>query len=61
MLVLKQYDLLKYVYFICTDGAPVVLSPINGLVGKMLNCIPHLVSNHCIAHRSCLCVKDLSG
>ena len=60
MEVLKYHDLLKYIYFICTDGAPVMLSPVNGLVGLLTKEIPYLLSNHCIAHRSCLGAKDLT-
>ena len=31
--ILNQFDLMDKVYYLCTDGAPVVMSQKNGLVG----------------------------
>ena len=45
----------------CTDGAPVVASKKEGLAGKMMKSIPFLLTNHCVAHKACLGVKDLSS
>ena len=43
-----------------TDGASVVRSPVNGLVGKLSYKIPHLKSIHCVAHKATLGLKDLT-
>ena len=57
--MLEENDILKNVYFIATDGANAVRSEKEGLVGKLLKRIPHLISIHCVAHRAALGIKDL--
>ncbi|KAL4501651.1 hypothetical protein ABPG72_018702 [Tetrahymena utriculariae] len=58
---LEEYDLMKKLMFISTDGAYVVSSTKNGLVGKLKSNIPYLISTKCAAHKICLGVKDLSN
>ncbi|GJP58806.1 hypothetical protein CLOP_g3604 [Closterium sp. NIES-67] len=36
---------------ISTDGAAVMVGATNGVVGRLRQRIPHVVSVHCIAHR----------
>lgn len=40
--ILGENELLDKLYFIATDGAQVVKSEQNGLVGKLTQKIPHL-------------------
>lgn len=59
MEVLNENEILERVYFMATDGAPVMRSLENGLAGKMVAKVPHLKTLHCVAHRAALGVKDL--
>jgi hypothetical protein len=40
---------------VATDGAPAMKSDNKGLIGRLRNVIPHLISYHCIIHRHILC------
>ena len=51
---------MERIFFIGTDGAPVMMSDGNGLLGKLLHHIPYLFGIHCVAHRAALGIKDLA-
>ncbi len=51
---MKDFNLLDKIYFLATDGAPVVYSQLNGLLGKLKEHIPYINGVHCAAHRSAL-------
>ena len=44
---------------LCTDGAPVMCSTLNGLAGLLKRDLPGLVSVHCFAHKINLVSKDI--
>ena len=58
--ILTDNDFIDNVFFISTDGANVVRSTQNGLVGKLTLKISHLKSIHCMAHRAALGIKELT-
>ena len=41
-----------------TDGASVMLGKRNGVAAKLKENVPHLVQQHCVAHRENLCISD---
>lgn len=58
---LNRHGLTNNIMFLSTDGAKVVSSDQNGLVGLLRkNHIPHLIAVQCIAHKTCLGVKDIA-
>ncbi|GJP85000.1 hypothetical protein CLOP_g15037 [Closterium sp. NIES-67] len=46
---------------ISTDGAAVMVGATNGVVGRLRQRIPHVVSVHCIAHREALAARDAAN
>ena len=46
----KKLDLQKMVMF-TSDGASVMLGKVNGVAAKLKLQVPHLVQQHCVAHR----------
>ena len=58
---LDEFDLYNRIMFVCSDGAAVITGKNNGLVSKLKNRLPHLLSIHCIAHRCALATKQLSA
>ncbi len=57
---MRDLGILERIFFVGTDGAPVVISDKNGFVGKLQQTIPYIFGFHCVAHRACLGVKDLA-
>ncbi len=55
---LLKLGVFEKIVTICTDGAQVMISQKNGLVGKLKTDLPHLFNLHCIAHRLNLAVSD---
>ena len=55
---LQKHDLLEKLVALVTDGAPVVASTKEGVVGKFRKLIPELLGIHCMAHRVNLAMKD---
>ena len=53
----KAREIFHKVLFICTDGAPVMLSTNEGLAGHIIKENPYALSFHCIAHRFSLGVN----
>ncbi len=47
-------------FFLSTDGAPVVSSDLNGLYGLLKREIKHLIASKCKAHKTALGAKDLA-
>jgi hypothetical protein len=47
-------DILQYLVCLCTDGAPVMRSRDEGLLGHLLKNRPYLLDIHCMAHRFAL-------
>lgn len=59
--ILESHKLTENIYFMCTDGAPVVCSNDNGLYGKLRkHHLPHLIAHKCIAHQTSLGAKELA-
>ncbi|CAM2115548.1 unnamed protein product [Caretta caretta] len=52
-----QLDLMKMVMF-TSDVASVMLGKLNGVAAQLKRDIPHLVQQHCIAHREDLGISD---
>ncbi|CAM2096108.1 unnamed protein product [Caretta caretta] len=52
-----QLDLMKMVMF-TSDGASVMLGKPNGMAAQLKRDIPHLVQQHCVAHREDLGISD---
>ena len=53
----KKLDLQKMVMF-TSDGASVMLGKVNGVAAKLKLEVPHLVQQHCVAHREDLGISD---
>ena len=53
----KKFDFQKMVMF-TSDGASVMLGKINGVAAKLKLEVPHLVQQHCVAHREDLGISD---
>ncbi|XP_078518450.1 zinc finger protein 862-like [Lissotriton helveticus] len=53
----NELDLMKMVMF-TSDGASVMLGKNNGVATRLKQSIPHLVEQHCVAHREDLGVDD---
>ncbi|XP_069089935.1 E3 SUMO-protein ligase KIAA1586-like [Pleurodeles waltl] len=53
----NKLDLMKMVMF-TSDGASVMLGKNNGVATRLKQSIPHLVEQHCVAHREDLGVDD---
>lgn len=53
----KKLDLHKMVMF-TSDGASVMLGRVNGVAARLKQDIPHLVQQHCVAHREDLGICD---
>ena len=53
----KKLDLQKMVMF-TSDGASVILGKVNGVAAKLKLEVPHLVQQHCVAHREDLGISD---
>ena len=53
----NNIDIQKMVMFI-SDGAAVMLGKRNGVAKLLQNSIPHLVEQHCVAHREDLGMYD---
>ena len=45
-------------FMVTSDGAAVMLGRRNGVAAKLKELIPHLVQQHCVAHREDLCIAD---
>jgi len=56
---LKSLGIYEKIKSICSDGAPVIISKKDGLLGKLMRNIKGLLSIHCLSHRLNLCVTDL--
>ena len=50
-------DIQKMVMF-TSDGAAVMLGKRNGVAKLLQNSVPHLVEQHCVAHREYLGIDD---
>ena len=53
----KKLDRQKMVMF-TSDGASVMLGKVNGVAAKLKLEVPHLVQQHCVAHREDLGISD---
>ena len=56
---LTKHNLEKKLVSLAVDGAPAMISNINGVYGKLRQKIPSLMVNHCPIHRLALVVKSL--
>ena len=58
MFVLKQMEInLNKIVSIATDGAPSIICVHQGLVTRLKEQCPHIISYHCLIHQSVLCAK----
>jgi len=55
---LRDFNLIRKLIAIATDGAPVMISDKNGVFGRLLEKYPYLKAIHCLPHRINLCLTD---